>query len=133
KGGEIVRRKSAHRTEVLAVLRDQYEAGIWPIVNGFRPGVADAVREMMRQALGHIDQQAIILGIPARSCLEINCNRKSAHAGSKRACRNGRAIDVFLSTAALRVKSSHLGGRVRLIYVKEATEMDAADVVTADA
>src|SRR5207249_4441114 len=35
--------------------------------------------------------------------------------------------------AVLRVKSGHLGGWVRLIYVKEATEMDAADVETADA
>src|SRR6266576_1556417 len=88
---------------------------------------------MMRQALGQIDQQAVILGIPARSCLEVNCNRESAHAGSKRACLNGRAIDVFLPTAALRAKSGHLGGWVRLIHVKEATEMDAADVETADA
>src|SRR5439155_229543 len=82
------------RAEVLAVLRDQYEAGVRPIVNGFRAGVADAVREMMRQALVHIDQQPVILGIPTRSCLEVNCDRKSAHAGSKRACLNGRAIDV---------------------------------------
>src|SRR5207249_710743 len=37
---DIVRRKSALRTEVLAVLWNQDKAGIRPIVDGFGPGVA---------------------------------------------------------------------------------------------
>src|ERR1700687_1443319 len=43
----IVRRKSALRAEVLAVLRNQDKAGIGAVVDGLGPGVTEAIRKLM--------------------------------------------------------------------------------------
>src|SRR6267378_2916792 len=60
----VIRRESALCTKILAVLRNQHEAGVRPIVDGLRPGIADAVRKIVRQPLVHVDQQPVILRIP---------------------------------------------------------------------
>src|SRR5262249_46666823 len=62
-------------TEVLAVLWNQYKAGVGAVVDGLRPGVANAVREVVSQALIHVDEQAIVLRIPTRSCFEVDGDR----------------------------------------------------------
>src|SRR6267378_744214 len=60
----VIRRERALRPEVLAVLRNQHEARIRSIVDGLRPGIADAVRKIVRQPLVHVNQQPVILRVP---------------------------------------------------------------------
>src|SRR5260370_29176242 len=120
-------------SEVLAILGDQNEAGIRAVVDSLRPCVTDAIGEMTGEALVDVDQQTVVLRIPTRSCLKVNRDRKGAHARRKGARRNGGAINVLQSAAALRVMDGHLGGRIRLVHIIETAEMDAANVQTADA
>src|SRR5260370_14943870 len=125
--------QSPLRSEVLAILGDQNEAGIRAVVDSLRPCVTDAIGEMTGEALVDVDQQTVVLRIPTRSCLKVNRDRKGAHARRKGARRNGGAINVLQSAAALRVMDGHLGGRIRLVHIIETAEMDAANVQTADA
>src|SRR5262249_29991052 len=120
-------------TEVLAVLWNQYKAGVGAVVDGLRPGVANAVREVVSQALIHVDEQAIVLRIPTRSCFEVDGDRKSANAGRERARDGDGAVDVFQAGLALRIEGGDGAGRIRLIDVEKATEVHAANMKAADA
>src|SRR6267378_5189099 len=44
----VIGRERALCTKILAVLRNQHEAGVRPIVDGLRPRIADAVRKIVR-------------------------------------------------------------------------------------
>lgn len=53
---DVVGRKGALGAEVFAVLRDQHETGVRPVIDGLRPGVADAIREIPGQPFVNVDQ-----------------------------------------------------------------------------
>ena len=129
----IIGRKSALRTEVLAVLRNQNEAGIGPVVDRFGPGVADAVGEMMGQALVDVDQQAVVLGVPARGGLEINSPPRIASSRNARSTNGHWAeICILCARVAHRIVYLHRPRGIRLVYIVETSKMDAADMQTAD-
>src|SRR5260370_21351531 len=121
------------RTEILAVLRNQHEAGIWPVVYGLGPGVANPIRELMRQALIHVDQQAVVLRIPARGGFKINGDRRRAHARVERAWHGpDSAIFIFGTRASARVMQSNDLRWIRLVHIEKAAEVHAAHMQPAD-
>lgn len=59
-------------TTVIAVLRYQDKAGIGAVIDGVRPGVADVKRKTVCHPLVHVDEQAVVNGIPTRTRFEEN-------------------------------------------------------------
>lgn len=53
---DVVGREGALGAEVLAVLWNQDEAGVRPVIDGLRPCVANSIREIARQPLIDVDQ-----------------------------------------------------------------------------
>src|SRR5262249_28771684 len=68
----VVGRIGALGAEVLAVLGNQDEAGVGAVVDGLGPRVAEAVGEIAGEALVHVDEQAVILGIPSRGGFKVD-------------------------------------------------------------
>src|SRR6267142_4075398 len=130
----VIRRERALRSKILAVLRNQHEAGVRPIVDGLRPGIADAVRKIVRQPLVYVDQQPVILRIPTRGRFKIDSNRESAHAGIKRARDEAHSAIFILGTCApSRIVFRYNLCRIRLVHIEEAAQMHAAYVQAANA
>src|SRR5262249_8363310 len=124
---------------------NQHEAGVGTIVDRLGPGVADAVGEVVAQALVNVDQQAVVLGVPARSGFEINGDRESADARCKGARRCERAVEILhagitsgVVEGAVRRRAdgwsaSYAVLRIGLIDVEETPKVHATDVQAADA
>src|SRR5262249_2042333 len=118
---------------VLAVLRNQYKAGVWPIVNGLGPRVANAVGKVVSETLVDVDEQAIVLRVPAGSRFKVDGNWKRTHAGGKRANDGYGAIDVLWYRGPMGIKGGNLAGGIGMVHVEEAAEGHATNMQAADA
>src|ERR1700682_5535859 len=137
----VIRRQRSLLTEVLAVLRDQHEAGVGSVVDLFRPGIADPVGKIVREPFVNIDQQSVVLRIPAGSCFKIDRDRKSPHARIERAnevahgIKGSPTIVVLFPSAPLRIvkRQSVSRNRIRLIDVEKASQVHSTNMQPADA
>src|SRR5882724_4877531 len=134
----VIRGERSLSSEVLAVLGDQHETRIGSIVDRFRPGVADPVSKIVGETFVHIDQQPVVLRIPARSSLKIDRDRESPHTWIERTWRLDRprydgTILVLWAPVAMGIVSSDNLLHVRLVDVEKASEMHSANMKPADA
>src|SRR5258708_37486236 len=125
-----------------------------------RPSVADGKRKIVAHPLVHADEQAVVNGIPTGLCFEEDAIVRVAEAGDSvdvgYACNHHRCREIHVgSTGAvggvgnstrlkvevhilatrlpLRVVELHRAGRVRLIHVVKAAQVDSAQVDSCDA
>src|SRR5258708_34591327 len=125
-----------------------------------RPGVADGEREIVAYPVGHADKQTVVDGIPSGICFEENAIVRVAeawdsvdmgYAWNHHRCREihvvstgavGRVgnaaglkveVHVLATRLPLGVVKLHGAGRVRLIYIVKAAQVDSAQVDSRDA
>src|SRR6266850_4766496 len=137
----VIRGQRSLPPEVLAVLRNQHEAGVGSVIDRFRPGVADPVGKIVGEPFVHTEQQSIVLRIPAGCGLKIDRDRRSLHPRIERAnevahgIKGNPAIIVLLPLSPLRIvkRQSVASNRIRLVYIEEASQMHSANMKSADA
>src|SRR6266403_1119143 len=134
----VIRGQRSLPPEVLAVLRNQHEAGVGSVIDRFRPGVADPVGKIVGEPFVHIEQQSIVLRIPAGCGLKIDRDRESPYPWIERTRRLDRprydgAILVLGAPVATGIVSSYNLLHVRLVDVEKASEMHSANMKPADA
>src|SRR5882672_11488773 len=134
----VLRGQRSLPPEVLAGLRNQHEAGVGSVIDRFRPGVADPVGKIVGEPFVHIEQQSIVLRIPAGCGLKIDRDRESPYAWIERTRRLDRprydgAILVLGAPVAMGIVSSDNLLHVRLVDVEKASEMHSANMKPADA
>src|SRR5712691_654953 len=74
----------ALRTEVLAVLGDQHEAGVGAVVDALCQSVTDPVSEIMAQSLVHVEEKTVVDGVPPRGGFKIKGEGEVTNARIKR-------------------------------------------------
>src|SRR5882724_8653824 len=130
----VIRGERSLPAEILAVLGNQHKAWIGSVIDRFRPGVADPVGKIVREPFVHIDQQSVVLRIPAGCGLKVDGDRKGANSGREWTRSSVRTIKVFYGRATLRVvkdaewrssgSSTHSRiARVRLVDIEKAPQM----------
>src|SRR6266404_3246897 len=134
----VIRGQRSLPPEVLAVLRNQHEAGVGSVIDRFRPGVADPVSKIVGEPFVHIEQQSVVLRIPAGCGLKIKRDRESPYAWIERTRRLDRprydgTILVLGAPVAMGIVSSDNLLHVRLVDVEKASEMHSANMKPADA
>ncbi len=135
------------------VLRNQHEAGIRPIVNALRPGVAHAPAHVVGQALVEVDQQSIPLRIPLGISFEVDTEGEGSDVGDNAKQRTGKAIRriggtrraaivIFGSRVPMRIVDGVRGGlrsrvveliSVRLVHIVETSQVYPAHVHSGNA
>ncbi len=119
--GHVIGGEGLLGAEVERVLRNQNEAGVRAIVERLRPGVAQAVAEVMCDAFVEIDEQAIELGVPAGIRFEED---------EVRARRCELLLAPSLSARVVQITLESVG---RLVDVVEAAQVNAVGAEVAEA